>query len=103
MCKTIKGSLTWDFTSCFFHKSVSPGPLSIRFKPFWIGSKIHEDIHNFVFIAGVVGDKLFTDVSNIGNKLSAVSLLLAIKMFDSMTPGINLSQVTTTTVIINQR
>jgi hypothetical protein len=56
-----------------------------------------------VFIAGVVGDKLFTDVSNIGNKLSAVSLLLAIKMFDSMTPGINLSQVTTTTVIINQR
>jgi hypothetical protein len=55
-----------------------------------------------VFIAGVVGDKLFTDVSNIGDKLSPVSLLLAIKTIDSMTPGINLSQVTTTQVIINQ-
>ncbi len=58
--------------------------------------KIHGDIHNFVSIAGVVGDKLFTDVSNIGDKLLTVSVLLAIKTIDFMTPAINLSQVTTT-------
>jgi hypothetical protein len=65
--------------------------------------KIHGDIHNFLFIAGVVGDKLFTDVSNIGDKLLTVSVLLAIKIINSKTPVINLSQVTTTPVIINQR
>ncbi len=56
-----------------------------------------------MFIAGVVGDKLFTDVSNIGDKLLTVSVLLAIKIINSKTPVINLSQVTTTPVIINQR
>jgi hypothetical protein len=44
------------------------------------------DIHNFVFIGGVVADKLFTDVSNISYKLSPVSLLRAIKINDSMIP-----------------
>jgi hypothetical protein len=34
--------------------------------------KIHRDIHNFVFIAGVVetGDKLITSVKHTGDKIS---------------------------------
>jgi hypothetical protein len=48
--------------------------------------KIHENIHNFVFIAGVLetGDK-------------------ALSRIDFMTPVINLSPVSTTPVIINRR
>ena len=39
----LKGSLTWDFLlRFFFHKSVSPGPLSIG--SFWIFLKIRGDI-----------------------------------------------------------
>ncbi len=56
--------------SGFFHGSVSPGPLSISLGPFKILMNIHEDITNFVFIAGVV----VTD-----DKLSLVSLTLMIK------------------------
>jgi hypothetical protein len=44
--------------------------------------KIGEDIHNFVFIAGVknTGDQLFTSINNTGDKLSPVSLLPAINI-----------------------
>jgi hypothetical protein len=42
--------------------------------------KIRRDIHNFVFIVGVVdnGDKLFTVVYDTGDELLPVSLLPAI-------------------------
>jgi hypothetical protein len=48
--------------------------------PFQIFSKIHEDIHNFWFIACVVvdtGDTLFTGANDTGDKLSPASLLTA--------------------------
>jgi hypothetical protein len=56
----------------FFHKSVSPGPLSIPLGKFRIFTKIRGDICNFVFIACVVdtGDKLFNGVNDTGDKLS---------------------------------
>ncbi len=38
----------------FFHESVSPRPLSIPLGLIQIFTKICGDIHNFVFIAGVV-------------------------------------------------
>jgi hypothetical protein len=40
--------------------------MSIRLGPFQILMKIREDIHNFVFIAGVndTGDELFTGVND---------------------------------------
>ncbi len=52
---------------------------------FQMFTKIHGDIHNFVFIAGVI--KLFTSVNKPGDKLLA---------------PINLSLVTTTPVIISR-
>jgi hypothetical protein len=45
----LKGSLTRDF----FHKSVSPAPLSIPLGPFQIFSKIRGDICEWMFISGV--------------------------------------------------
>jgi hypothetical protein len=52
-----KGSPTRD--SGFFTNRFPPGPLSILFEPFQIFTKIRRDICNFVFIAGVIEDKLF--------------------------------------------
>ncbi len=40
----LKGVWHEILTSDFFHKSVSPGPLSIQLGPFRIFSKIHGDI-----------------------------------------------------------
>ncbi len=69
-------------TSGCFQESVSPGPLSISLGPFQIFMKIGEDIHNFVFIAGLnnTGDQLFASINNTGDKLSPVSLLPAINI-----------------------
>ncbi len=51
-------------SSDFFHESLSTAPLSIPLGPLQFFTKIHEDIHNFVF-TGVVdtGHKLFTGVN----------------------------------------
>jgi hypothetical protein len=51
--------------------------------PLRILTKISENIRNFVFIAD--GDKMFTGIDDTGNKLSPVSLLLAI----TLTIGVN--------------
>ncbi len=49
-----KGSLTREFRlQVFFHKSVSPGPLSIPLGPFRIFSKIRGDNRKWMFITGV--------------------------------------------------
>jgi hypothetical protein len=43
------------------------GPLSIPLEQFQMLTKIRGDIHNFVFITGVI--KLFTSVNKTGDKL----------------------------------
>ncbi len=61
----VKGSLTQDFwLQVFFHKSVSPGPLSIPLGPFKIFLKIRGDIRELLFITGVndTGEKFISGV-----------------------------------------
>ncbi len=67
-------------SSGFLNDSVSSVSLSIPLGPFQIFTKTCRDIFNSVLIAGVnnTGDKMFTSVSSIDNKLSPVSLLPAI-------------------------
>ncbi len=58
---SLKGIWHEIFDLRFFHESVSSWPLSILFEILLLYMKIREDIHNFMFIAGVVdtGDKPF--------------------------------------------
>jgi hypothetical protein len=72
----IKGSLIRDFQlQVVVHESVSPGPLSVPEGSLQIFTKIHGDIRNLVFIAGVnnTGDKLFIGVNDTRDKLLLVS------------------------------
>jgi len=55
MENTLKGVWHEIFDISFFHKSVSPGPLSIPLGPFQIFSKIRGDIREWMFIS-VVND-----------------------------------------------
>jgi hypothetical protein len=66
----LKGTRDFRVTS-FFHESVSLGPLGISLGPLQNVKKIVGDIHNIVFIAGVVtvtGNMLLTSVKNTANK-----------------------------------
>jgi hypothetical protein len=73
----LKGSLTRDFCLLVFFMIQFPHrPLGIPMGLFQMFTKICGDIHNFVFIAGVV--KIFTSVNYTGDKLLAELLLLAI-------------------------
>ncbi len=77
----IKGSLTRDFRlSGFFMDQFPPCPWVSHLGLCEFFQKF-ADIHNFVFTADVVdtSSKLFSGVSDTGNKLSLVSLLLLIK------------------------
>ncbi len=52
---------------------MSPRPPSIPLEPFWIFSKIREDIRELLFITGVndTGNKLFSGVNDTGEKFIA--------------------------------
>ncbi len=53
LAAALKGVWHEIFDFNFFHKSVSPGPLSIPLGRFRIFSKIRGDIREWMFISGV--------------------------------------------------
>ncbi len=93
-------------TSRFFHESVSPPALEYPIGLFQSFTKIHRDIHNFVFIEYCDKFSLMSLlpvlVINIGDyTLSRIfirSMTLAINLSsETMTPANNLLPVSTTT------
>ncbi len=92
----LKGSLTRDFRLQFFSRTSFPLAPSVL-GPFWIFTKIREDICNFVFITS---SKLFTSVNNTDDSiLSPLSFYQRLSLVpgffvDFMKPLINLSPVT---------
>ena len=72
-----EGSLTRDVRlQVFFINQCPHKPPSIPLEPFWIFSKIREDIRELLFITSVndTGNKLFSGVNDTGEKFIQIQI-----------------------------
>jgi hypothetical protein len=89
-------------SSVFFHESVLAGPCPHSgWDRFEFVTKICEDIHNFVFIAGI--NDIYNGVNDPGDTIAGVvdtaDYALSLILIDSMTLVFNFSQVTVAPVM----